>query len=279
MTRWRSPIPQRDTSRAEAPARGVPEAYESYFASGHYDRRYPRPNPTVLRLIRRELPPGGHVIDFGCGSGRYLLALRGRAGVAAGYDICTRGARRVPAGRGHGPARALGPRPRPGPGTTSTGTSQLHGAADLVLCLFGVLSHIEGAEERRRALRRMAGLLRPGSGRLILSVPNRRRRFRAEQREQAALLSGEIRYVRRFRGLSLALPYKLFDLDGLGAELAGAGLVIVETPRPRAWCPRRWWRTRRSCATLDRWLAPLAAGVARLRHPGAGAPGDGGGRA
>ena len=118
------PDPQRDTSRAEAPARGVPEAYEHYFASGHYDRRYPRPNPTVLRLIRRELPPGGNVIDFGCGSGRYLLALRGQAGVAAGYDICSAALdafRRV-AGtdrRGRSPTSSARTR------TTSTGTSKL----------------------------------------------------------------------------------------------------------------------------------------------------------
>ena len=68
-------------------ANAVP--YESYFASGHYDRRYPRPNPNVLRLILRGLPPAAHVIDYGCGSGRYLFALRGRVAVAAGYDICT----------------------------------------------------------------------------------------------------------------------------------------------------------------------------------------------
>jgi tRNA (uracil-5-)-methyltransferase TRM9 len=250
------PDPQRDTSRAEAPARGVPEAYEHYFASGHYDRRYPRPNPTVLRLIRRELPPGGNVIDFGCGSGRYLLALRGQAGVAAGYDICSAALdafRRV-AGtdrRGRSP-HVLGPDP-----DDLDRHVQAHGAADLVLCLFGVLSHIEGAEKRRRALRRMAGLLRPGSGRLILSVPNRRRRFRHEQREQAALLSGEIRYLRRFRGLSLALPYKLDDLDDLGTELAGAGLVIVEA-RAESLVPEALVANSPILRTLDRWLAPLA---------------------
>ena len=44
-------------------------SYEPYFATGAYDRRYPLPNPTVLRLIRRLLPAGGHLVDYGCGSG------------------------------------------------------------------------------------------------------------------------------------------------------------------------------------------------------------------
>ena len=251
-----APDPLREKPRAEAPPRGVPETYERYFASGHYDRRYPRPNPTVLRLIRDELPRGGHVIDFGCGSGRYLLALRGEAGVAAGYDICNAAleAFRLAAGRdrrGQAPA-VLGPDP-----ADLDRHVEAHGGADLVLCLFGVLSHIEGAEERRRALRRMAGLLKPGSGRLILSVPNRRRRFRLEQREQAALMSGEIRYLRRFRGLSLALPYKLFDLDDLGAELAGAGLVVVAA-RAESLVPEALVANSPILRTLDRWLAPLA---------------------
>jgi SAM-dependent methyltransferase len=254
-----------------APPPAVPEAYERYFASGHYDRRYPRPNPTVLGMIRRVLPAGGHVIDFGCGSGRYLLALRGQAGVAAGYDICRAAldAFRRAAGREAATAPAiLGPDPADLDRHVAG-----HGGADVVLCLFGVLSHIEGAEERRRTLRRIAGLMAPGTGRLVLSVPNRRRRFRSEQREQAAEASGEIRYRRRLRGLSVALPYKLFDVDGLAAELAGAGLVMVEA-RAESLFPEALVANSPVLRRLDRWLAPLVPaafgyGILALARPAA----------
>ena len=35
----------------------VRKPYDLYFASGTYDRRYPRPNPRVLAHVRRLLPP------------------------------------------------------------------------------------------------------------------------------------------------------------------------------------------------------------------------------
>jgi SAM-dependent methyltransferase len=196
--------------------------YEAYFASGHYDRRYPVPNPTVLRLIRRRLPRGGHVLDFGCGSGRYLLALRGQAGIAAGYDVCHAALARfrsnIARKRADG-IRVLGPDP-----ADIDRHLARHGAADVVLCLFGVLSHIEGRGERRRTLRRLGGCLKP-DGRLIVSVPNRARRFRSEQRAQA---DAEIRYVRNVGELSLELSYKLFDLDSFREELEGAGFALEQ---------------------------------------------------
>lgn len=249
------------------PPQPVPEAYERYFASGHYDRRYPRPNPTVVRMIRRVLPPGGHLVDFGCGSGRYLLALRRHAGVAAGYDICDAALAAFRRAAAHGaPPAILGPDPADLDRHVAG-----HGGADVVLCLFGVLSHIEGAEARHRTLRRLAGLMAPGTGRLVLSVPNRRRRFRREQRAQGAQASGEIRYRRDLRGLSVALPYKLFDVDGLAAELARAGLVVVEA-RAESLLPEALVANSGVLRTLDRWLAPLVPaslgyGILALARP------------
>lgn len=244
---------RRDPAAAPEPAPANAEPYERYFASGHYDRRYPRPNPTVLALIRRELAPGGHVVDFGCGSGRYLLALAGRAGTAAGYDICRAALARFRAAaeaQGQGGLHVLGPDP-----ADLDRHVAAHGGADLVLCLFGVLSHIEGVDERRRALRRMAALLKPG-GRLILSVPNRRRRFRAEQRAQGRAPAGEVRYRRRFTDVSVAFSYRLFDVPSLTAELAAAGLVVVET-RAESLFPEALVANSPVLRALDGWLAPL----------------------
>ena len=242
--------------------------YESYFASGHYDRRYPRPNPNVLRLILRGLPPAAHVIDYGCGSGRYLFALRERVAVAAGYDICTAALARF-----REKASRIDPGARPhvlGPDAHDLDQHlALHGPADAVLCLFGVLSHIEGVEARGAALRRMAGLLRPGSGRLILSVPNRRRRFLAEQRAQPP--EREIRYVRRLRDMSLEMSYKLFDIEGLRAELAAAGLS-VETLAAESVVPEALVANSPILRGFDRLAAPwlpasLGYGIVAVARP------------
>jgi SAM-dependent methyltransferase len=228
--------------------------YETYFASGHYDRRYPVANPTVLRLIRRLLPPGGHLLDYGCGSGRYLLALRRRAGVAAGFDVCEAALARLRGGiarcDGTGHIRVLGP----GPEDIDRHLAR-HGGADVVLCLFGVLSHIEGRAERRRTLRRLAACLKPGSGRLVLSVPNRARRFLDEQREQPGS-GGEIRYVRDLGDVSLELSYMLFDLDTLREELEGAGFEL-ERIGAESLVPEAYVANSPVARAFDRLCAPL----------------------
>jgi tRNA (uracil-5-)-methyltransferase TRM9 len=197
------------------------QEYEFYFASGNYDRRYPRPNPTVLRIARGLLPRGGHLIDFGCGSGRYLMTLRHHAGVAAGFDVSETALallRSKLARSGSGSVSILGP----DPAELDAHVAE-RGRADVVLCLFGVLSHIEGRAARRETLGRLARLLDPSRGRLVISVPNRLRRFRREQR---ALRADEIRYSRRFGPRAIELPYKLFDPESFRAELREAGFAI-----------------------------------------------------
>jgi tRNA (uracil-5-)-methyltransferase TRM9 len=228
--------------------------YETYFASGQYDRRYPVPNPTVLRLIRRRLPYGGHVLDYGCGSGRYLIALRRQAGVLAGFDVCraalARLRRNIACCEGAERIHLLGPDPH-----DIDRHLERHGQADLVLCLFGVLSHIEGRSERRRTLEQLAACLKPGSGRLIVSVPNRARRFRSEQRSQPGG-GGEIRYLRSIGDVSLELSYMLFDLDTLREELEGAGFVL-EDVRAESLIPEAYVTNSAVARAFDRVCAPL----------------------
>ena len=233
-----------------APFRPDPlaDAYQAYFVSGAYDRRYPRPNPTVLREARRRLPPGGHLIDYGCGSGRYLTALAPRAGTAAGFDICPAALARLGSAAGAGGVHRLGPDP-----AAVDAHVACHGPADLVLCLFGVLAHVEGRAARQALLARLRGLLRPGSGRLVLSVPNRARRFRALQRR---LAGDEIRYVRRFAGGAVELPYKLYDPAALMAELAAAGFA-VEALRAESLLPETAVARSAVLRVLDRLATPL----------------------
>lgn len=199
-------------------------AYERYFRSGVYDARYPEANRSVVTRIRAALPSGGHVIDYGCGSGRYLFALRDRVGRAAGFDISPAALDllRQRAVQDDWPDLGiLGPDP-----VALRRQVARHGPADLVLCLFGVLGHMADRAARRAALLRMSGLLRPGTGRLVLSVPNRWRRFYAEQWRAGADANGSIQYTRQMDGAPVRLHYQLFSPASLRAELAEAGLRI-----------------------------------------------------
>jgi tRNA (uracil-5-)-methyltransferase TRM9 len=245
-----------DAPRPIAPGGANARQYEVYFSSGHYDLRYPRPNPTVLRLVERHLPERGHVIDYGCGSGRYLMALRDRAAISAGFDVCTAALARLRENLGRsggaGTVHLLGPEP-----ADLDRHLQRYGPADVVLCLFGVLSHIEGRAERARTLRRLAAVLRPGNGRLILSVPNRRRRFRREQR---ALRSQEIRYARRFGDRRVELTYRLFDPQSLRSELLDAGLAL-DSLVAESLVPESGLATSRLLRAFDGLAAPLVPAV------------------
>ena len=229
----------------------VRKPYDLYFASGSYDRRYPRPNPRVLAHVRRLLPPEAHVIDYGCGSGRYLVPLRPHLRRAAGFDICPTALGllrdRLEACDG-APVAVLGPDPAALPAHVAR-----HGPADLVLCLFGVLSHVTPHSARADLLGRLRGLLRPG-GRLLVSVPNRQRRFAREQR--AVPPGAEIHYRRHIDGGSIELPYQLFDPARLAGELTAAGFtpegVWAESTLPEAWLTGRGL-----ARMLDAGLTPL----------------------
>ena len=102
-----------------------------------------------------------------------------------------------------------------------------HDRFDMILCLFGVLAHVDVAEERQRILRHMAASLKGGEGRLILSVPNKNRRFLKEQRASASSADGKIKYVRHYKGEDIHLPYQLFSTEKLRHELEAAGFVDI----------------------------------------------------
>ena len=62
-------------------------SYQLYFSSGLYDVRYPSPNRIMWQRIEQLVNAGSSVLDFGCGSGRYLMRLQGRVARAAGFDV------------------------------------------------------------------------------------------------------------------------------------------------------------------------------------------------
>lgn len=235
-------------------------SYRLYFRSGHYDKRYPGPNVTTWDKVLDLLPQGGHVIDYGCGNGRYLLRLRERAGHAAGYDI-NPAALEILTQRavemGWKDLKILGPDPE-----ALAAHVRACGQADLILCLFGVLAHIEAREERLMVLRQMRRMLRRGTGHLLISVPNRRRRFRREQRKAGPKAKGLIRYTRVIDGTEVSLPYQLYDPAQLQAELAEAGFWIksieAESVLPENWLTSN--ATLRRIDTVLTRMCPAALG-------------------
>lgn len=244
------PVPPNDATNQAA--------YQVYFTSGFYDRRYPSPNRSMWKRITTLMHPGAAVLDFGCGSGRYLLGLYGLAGRAIGFDVSDAAlatVRQKARAQGWHDVQVIGP-----DAAALDRAIEADGPVDLVLCLFGVLGHITDVTARADALMRIRRALKPASGRLLISVPNRARRFRAEQ--ASAVSQGLVRYTRRTEdGRDVVLNYQLFDPDMLVAELADAGFRVhaigCESVLPESWllhngaarwldgiltpmCPARW---------------------------------------
>ena len=236
MTAATKPAEQ-TTADSAPPARpDVPElpdmsgSYDRYISSGLYDRRYPRPNRRTLRKMKRCLPAGGRFLDVGAGTGRYtlpLLQVTGTSGVA--LDICPV-ARTTLAERLGEFVRAERLAIR-GEDADALAADHLQ-AFDLALLAFGVLAHVAGRAERLRLLRAIRSMLK-ADGTLILSVPNARRRFRAEQRSSAPLVDagklepGDILYKRGQDDGEIQLFYHLYTLAEVRDDLAEAGFRVT----------------------------------------------------
>ncbi len=237
----------------------IARSYDQYIASGLYDSRYPKPNRRVLRQALQMLPAGGTFLDFGAGTGRYtlpLLALSGATGVA--YDICraacstltSRARDYVAAGRlkiVDGPIGAIHHTADP--------------PFDLALLAFGVLGHIAGRRERLSVLRAVREMLHP-DGRILLGLPNARRRFLAEQIAARPLIRdgelepGDILYHRVSDEERIELFYHLYTAAEARRDLAEAGFR-VDRIGPESILPESDAVGRRSTGILDDVLSGL----------------------
>lgn len=208
----------------------IAENYNKYFASHLYDQRYPRANPRVLALIIEQLNrQGAQVLDFGCGNGRYSAPLlqNSNAHITA-YDICAEGLRElserqaafIAAGRLH---------PLVGDLSVLKAGVRQDQRFDLAIMMFGVLGHIGPQSERLRVLTTVRNLLRPG-GRLILTVPNARRRFHKEQARAGHIIGqgGDIFYERTAdNNTVINMYYHLYTHTEFKQELLEAGFNLV----------------------------------------------------
>jgi SAM-dependent methyltransferase len=214
-------------------ALALAEAYDQYIRSGFYDSRYPQPNAAMVKRLRATLPEAGQVLDFGCGTGRYIPIMLERPKlVTIGYDISSEAISSCK--RRFAPELAAG-RLRMVLGTLNDLTEVVEpGSLDLALLLFGVLGHIRGRAQRIRTLGVLRGLLRP-EGRLMVTVPNRRRRFGKEQVAAAPLVRvgqlepGDVLYRRTSGTAAVDLYYHLYSPSELLDELAEAGFTGATT--------------------------------------------------
>lgn len=217
---WRPALDREDMGRS----------YDAYFSSGAYLSRYPRPNRRTLRLLAGLLPAGGRLLDYGAGEGRYCFSLarsQGAEVVAVDISAFARQHLATVAGR-------LGLSDRVevcDADDAAYGAALARGGFDIVLLGFGVLGHVAGRRRRIALLSELRAALAPG-GRLVLGLPNARRRFRARQRDCRALIAqgqlepGDIRYERPLEGGAIPLFYHLFTEGEIRGDLAEAGFTV-----------------------------------------------------
>lgn len=209
----------------------IARSYDRYFSSGLYSSRYPHPNMRTLRLIQQHLPQGGRLLDFGAGEGRYSLALvRSRKAQVVAVDISDVAraelARQARAANLDAQMKICGP-----DDALYQQEVASKGGFDVVLFAFGVLGHIAGRQRRIAILRDLRSALAV-NGRLILGLPNLRRRFRSEQAAMASAAQppdfeeGDLFYQRHSEDGSLDLFYHLFNHDEIYRDLAEAGYEI-----------------------------------------------------
>jgi tRNA (uracil-5-)-methyltransferase TRM9 len=218
-------------SRAKESQSALIEAYALYFKSGAYERRYPGPNPATLALLLDTVDRHGmRILDFGCGSGRYAIPVaRSRPVQVIAYDPCKVALALL---RQRAKAAGVADRILPvGGSLASLSASVSHaGPLDLAMLLFGVLGHIRHRSERIRHLREVHRLLRPG-GRLVVGVPNGRRRFRQEQKAPwttpGAREPGDVIYKRKMDGRPVELFYHVYKPGEVEGELEEGGFEPV----------------------------------------------------
>jgi SAM-dependent methyltransferase len=181
--------------------------YESFWADAPQD---PEPWAWERRsaLLLAEARPGERVLDLGCGTGRFVAALRDAGADPVGVELAETALQRARANVPGADLRLVEP----------DGSLPLeHGSVDLVWCS-EVLEHVADTEHVLLEIRRV---LRPG-GRLLVTVP-------FHGRIKAALI-GLLRFDQHFDPLGQHLRF--YTRGSLRATLEQSGFDGV---RVRPW--------------------------------------------
>jgi SAM-dependent methyltransferase len=248
----------------------IAESYNRYYGSGLYDARYPRPNPPTYRSAQRLARTSSRILDFGAGSGRYTMPfLHATNAFVCAYDISADACQALELQAAAAGAAADSQRMLI---TADLGAARAAGPYDLVVALFGVLSHIEGKENRIDTLGSIRSVL-SREGLLLLTVPNTLRRFplhaspeghgsedsRASARAQARRYFPSARpiiYRHHVENEAMPFPYYLFSRRELVSELSAAGFAL-EVLEPDSILPERRLVRRPTLAPVDDFLCRL----------------------
>jgi SAM-dependent methyltransferase len=244
------------------------ESYDHYYGSGLYDARYPRPNPPTYRSALRLATASSRILDFGAGSGRYTMPfLRATNAFVCAYDISADACKELEsqaAAAGVGSQRLLV--------TANLEAARAAGPYDLAVALFGVLSHIEGKENRIDVLSSVRSVL-SRDGRLLLTVPHALRRFplHASSGHPGSESGASSAWAQTRRYFPSARPviyrhhvgnqtrsfsYYLFSRRELIAELSAAGFAL-EALESDSILPERRLVRRPALAPVDDLLCRL----------------------
>lgn len=236
--------------------------YDQYFSSQLYNTRYPYPNQSNLAIIINETQKNGkHILDFGCGSGRYTVPLLEQidANIVA-YDISQEAISELIL---RCPQQIEKGRLWPVCGDLSMLINTLNQREkfDLAIMMFGVLGHIFSHAARQETLLSIRNSLRY-KGRLIVTVPNITRRFFKQQAlakplvQQGLLEPGDIYYHRSAGTIDIKMYYHLFTLDELTRDLEQAGFHIAYVG-PESILPESGVVKSRTARWLDRVLTSI----------------------
>lgn len=243
--------------------RAVAHAYDGYYRIGLYRRRYPSANPKVLSLLQQlsqSFTPQQVILDFGCGWGRYLLPLRHLTqATLIGHDISE-----VALSQLQHQLKRLSSTSEPVKLTNTEAelkTQLGHDKpASLICVLFGVLAHIPSCVQREHTLRFLYHQLDSDQGRIVLSVPNRYRRFFCLQfwgwLKKRCNRSADIVYSREDSGQMITLPYHLYSPAEFIGELQSAGFEI-ERFESESIFAEKWVIHSSFLGAIDRFLCRL----------------------
>ncbi|MCX4029560.1 methyltransferase domain-containing protein [Endozoicomonas sp. SM1973] len=238
--------------------------YDCYFSSGLYKKRYPKANPWVLQWIRSELKKypkskEATIIDYGCGNGRYLFPLLDSS-IARFIGFDTSKAAIAQLKKNIEPIVQYRVRTQLFDNEATFYKTVIHQKPIiLVMLLFGVLSHIEGKNNRIQLLEKLAKLLTDNNGCIVISVPNRWRRFPVRQLKQYfgsyldSFRHSDIFYQRHYKSHKMTFFYHLYTLKDLENELRCAGLII-ESVAPESIFPEKWITSCQLVYQLNHWL-------------------------
>lgn len=223
-----TPMPM-DSVKGRA-ADAMVETYRKYYTSGLYDNRYPDVSPFALERVVKDLKGSTRILDFGCGTGRYLMRMLEHTDAELiGFDVCAIALEKL--------RKRLENHPQRHRVRLICGDFNECPDYDGAMSMFGVLSHIPTRAGRLASLRGIRQRLQVG-GRFVASVPNGMRRYHKEnflrhiglgprEFEGTPLEPNDIAYSRLTDdGARLDLYYHVYFGGTFRRDLSDAGFSV-----------------------------------------------------